>query len=169
MDLPAAMHAQCIGQRLSRPLIGLAEQCVDTILCCCIRIVVGQHQEVFAVAHEPIDHRGGIREIVRREESRLESIDRAFQFRIRTHHLRRRVPLRASCGDFFGRHAEDKDVFRTHGIANLDVGAVERADGQRTIERELHIAGAGGFHGRFSMYHGVGGNFEKKLTAIYSN
>ncbi len=31
-------------------------------------------------------------------------------------------------------------------LADLDVGAVERADGQRAVERELHVAGAGRFH-----------------------
>jgi hypothetical protein len=31
-------------------------------------------------------------------------------------------------------------------VADLDIGAVERADGQRAVQRELHVAGAGGFH-----------------------
>ena len=31
-------------------------------------------------------------------------------------------------------------------VANLDVGAVERADGQRAVQSELHVAGAGGLH-----------------------
>ena len=29
-------------------------------------------------------------------------------------------------------------------LADLDVGAVDGADGQRAVERELHVAGAGG-------------------------
>ena len=33
-------------------------------------------------------------------------------------------------------------------IADLDVGAVERADGQRAVERQLHVAGAGRLHAR---------------------
>src|SRR5690606_2243572 len=31
-------------------------------------------------------------------------------------------------------------------LAHLHVGTVEGADGQRAIEGELHVAGAGGFH-----------------------
>ena len=31
-------------------------------------------------------------------------------------------------------------------LADLDVGAVERADGERAVERELHVAGARGLH-----------------------
>ena len=33
-------------------------------------------------------------------------------------------------------------------FANFDVGAVERADGQRAVERELHVARARGFLAR---------------------
>ena len=33
-------------------------------------------------------------------------------------------------------------------IADFDIGAVKRADGQRAVQRELHVAGAGGFHAR---------------------
>ena len=31
-------------------------------------------------------------------------------------------------------------------LADLDIGAVQRADGDGPVERELHVAGAGGFH-----------------------
>ncbi len=33
----------------------------------------------------------------------------------------------------------------SHGIPDLDVGAVERTDGQRAVHGELHVAGAGCF------------------------
>ena len=33
-------------------------------------------------------------------------------------------------------------------LANLDVGAVQRADGQRAVHPELHVAGAGGLLAR---------------------
>ncbi len=33
-------------------------------------------------------------------------------------------------------------------VAHFDIGAIERADRQRTIERELHIARARSFHAR---------------------
>src|SRR5271154_5728795 len=43
-----------------------------------------------------------------------------------------------------GAQSKNKDVFFTHRIANLDIGAVESAEGQGAIEREFHVAGAGG-------------------------
>ena len=43
-------------------------------------------------------------------------------------------------------------------IADFDIGAVERADGQRAVQRELHVAGAGGLHARGrNLFGQVGG------------
>ena len=50
--------------------------------------------------------------------------------------------------DLLGGQAEDEDVLRADVLADLDVGAVERADGERAVERELHVAGARGLHAR---------------------
>jgi starch phosphorylase len=43
---------------------------------------------------------------------------------------------------------DDRGRFRhiADQISHLDIGAVERADGQRAVQRHLHVAGAGGFH-----------------------
>ncbi len=43
-----------------------------------------------------------------------------------------------------GGEAEDEDVVLPHGVADLDVGAVQGADGQRAVEGQLHVAGARG-------------------------
>ncbi len=45
----------------------------------------------------------------------------------------------------FGGEAEDEDIILAHLFHDLDVGAVQRADGERAVKGELHIAGAGGF------------------------
>jgi hypothetical protein len=37
-----------------------------------------------------------------------------------------------------------KNVLRADFVADLDVGAVQRADGERAVQRQLHVAGAGG-------------------------
>ncbi len=50
--------------------------------------------------------------------------------------------------DFRRRQAEDEDVGIADEVAHLDIGAVERADRQRAVERHLHVAGARGFHAR---------------------
>ena len=48
--------------------------------------------------------------------------------------------------DLFGGEAEDEDVLGADMIADLDVGAVEGADGEGAVQRQLHVAGAGCFH-----------------------
>ena len=53
--------------------------------------------------------------------------------------------------------AEDKDVLVAHLLADLDVGAVERADGERAVQGELHVARARGLlAGRGDLLGNVG-------------
>ena len=49
--------------------------------------------------------------------------------------------------DLVGRLAEDVDIVVADLLADFDVCAVHRAQGQRTVQHELHVAGAGGFLG----------------------
>jgi hypothetical protein len=44
----------------------------------------------------------------------------------------------------FRVQAEQEEVLGADLLADLDVGAVQRADGQRAVHRELHVAGARG-------------------------
>ena len=44
--------------------------------------------------------------------------------------------------DLFGRGAKGVDVLVAHELGDLDIGAVERAQGQSTVEHELHVGGA---------------------------
>ena len=69
-------------------------------------------------------------------------------------------PSRALLRDLVGGQAEDEDVVVADLLADLDVGAVERADGQRAVERELHVAGARRLHagGRDLLGQVGGGN-----------
>ena len=52
------------------------------------------------------------------------------------------LPLR----HLLGGQAEDEDILGADMLADLDIGAVQRADGERAVERKLHVAGAGRFH-----------------------
>ena len=58
----------------------------------------------------------------------------------------RRCPARRRAATSSASQAEDEDVLGADVLADLDVGAVERADRERAVQRELHVAGAGGFH-----------------------
>ena len=52
-------------------------------------------------------------------------------------------------------------------IAHFDIGAVERADGQRAVQRHLHVAGARGFHaGGRNLFGEVGGGNDRLGQAM---
>ena len=44
--------------------------------------------------------------------------------------------------DLFGRGTKGVDVLVAHELSDLHIGAVERAQGQSTVEHELHVGGA---------------------------
>ena len=75
------------------------------------------------------------------------------------------APLNCACyalGHLRRAHAENKDVVLADVLADLDISAVERADGDGAIERKLHIAGAGGFHaGGGNLLGQVGGRNDR--------
>ena len=56
--------------------------------------------------------------------------------------------LAAALLHLLGGQAEDDDVVAAHMLEDLDIGAVQRADGERAVQRELHVAGARGLHAR---------------------
>src|SRR5208337_1645838 len=47
-----------------------------------------------------------------------------------------------SSADLFHGETKEEEILRADGFANLDVGAVERADGERPVQGELHVPGA---------------------------
>ena len=57
--------------------------------------------------------------------------------------------------------SEEEEVLLAHLFANLDVGAVEGADGERAVHGELHVAGARGlFAGQRDLLGQVGGGID---------
>ena len=59
--------------------------------------------------------------------------------------ITRLITVAAQRLDLCSGITEDKDIVLTHVLQHLNVGAVQRANGQRTVEGELHITGPGGF------------------------
>ena len=49
--------------------------------------------------------------------------------------------------DLIGSLAEDIDVLFAHLLTDLHVGTVHGAEGQRTVQHKLHVAGAGSLLG----------------------
>ena len=61
---------------------------------------------------------------------------------------RRVVALGVDAGHFLLIQSEQEEVLRARLLQHLHVGAVERADGQRAIDHELHVPRAGGLFAR---------------------
>ena len=63
--------------------------------------------------------------------------------------------------DFRCGQAEEEEVLRAHFLANLDVCAVQGADGESAVHGELHVAGSGGFlAGQGDLLGKVGGRID---------
>ena len=56
------------------------------------------------------------------------------------------IVLPAHSLDFLDRVTEEEEVVGPHLLADLHVGAVEGADGEGAVERELHVAGPRSLH-----------------------
>ena len=50
------------------------------------------------------------------------------------------VALRPQGKDLIGVEAEEEEVVRADQIADLDIGPIQRADGEGAVEGEFHIA-----------------------------
>ena len=59
--------------------------------------------------------------------------------------IARPIAARFHLRDFGGGEAEEEEILRADFLADLDIRAVERADGERAVERKLHVAGAARF------------------------
>ena len=57
------------------------------------------------------------------------------------------IPGGIAVDDLIGSLAEDIDVLFAHLLADLHVGTVHGAEGQRTVQHKLHVAGAGSLLG----------------------
>src|SRR5207245_2807665 len=96
--------------------------------------------------------------IARREFAATDLVDRPRKPRRPPEYVGRIQSLLAPHHYIHRLHAEDRDVFDADMIADFDIGAVKRADGQRAVQRELHVAGAGGFHARGrNLFGEIGG------------
>mmetsp|Transcript_15458 Transcript_15458/g.26591 ORF Transcript_15458/g.26591 Transcript_15458/m.26591 type:complete len:531 (+) Transcript_15458:357-1949(+) len=100
--------------------------------------VVGEEIEVVAI-EERVQQR--LEDISGTEHSALYLFHDALETSI---HVRVAVPhVVASSLDLVRLGAEHEHVLLSHGVSDLNVGTVQRADDDATIEHELHVARAG--------------------------
>ena len=90
-----------------------------------------------------------------------ERVDDLAQLRVGLVQGARIVALGFFLFDLLRGEAEEEEVLGADFFANLDVGAVESADGERAVHGELHVAGAGGFKaGERDLLREVGGGID---------
>ena len=82
------------------------------------------------------------------EEAGTDEVDNATQIVVLLVEITRTVALGEQVGDFFDGEAEDEDVLVADFFLHFHVGTVERTDGERAVEGELHVAGTRGFGAR---------------------
>ena len=123
----------------------VAVEVIDAFLACHVVGVVRQHQVVVAADRERIHQRAVARRLVAGKIAGGYHVEHPPEFRIALDPVPRVVALLPQRRGAIGGEAEDENVVLAHGVSDLHVGAVERADGERTVQGELHVAGAGGF------------------------
>jgi len=88
------------------------------------------------------------RRVIGAEHAARDRMDGLCQFPIAFDHLGRIVPACAFQRDFFSRQAKDHDVVAAHALHDFNIGAIQRADRQRAVQRKFHITRARCFHAR---------------------
>src|SRR6202453_2209631 len=86
--------------------------------------------------------------IVRGEHAGADAVERFAQDRRGGDAGARVDPASPRGLDFARGQAKYEDIRVADEIFQLDIGAVERADRQRPVQRHLHVSGPGGFHAR---------------------
>ena len=95
--------------------------------------------------------------IAARKRAGSDQIKDAAQLRVLFVDGVRVVAARPQCADLFRGKPEQKEILGSDLVANLDIGAIQRADGESAIERELHVAGAARLHsGRRYLLREIG-------------
>ena len=83
--------------------------------------------------------------VAAREESVADQLDDGLQLLVALDEFHRAITRGALRRDFVRLETEQEEVLDAHFFADLDVGAIHRADGERAVHLELHVAGAGRF------------------------
>ena len=137
-------HARRVEDR-GPPPARLAVERVDRPLRRPVGVEIGRHHEMIVVEQCLDDGAEPVR-IVGRERAAPDAGNGLRQARRLAGRLAALEAGLPPLLDLVRGQAEDEDVVGADAVADLDVGAVERADRQRAVQRELHVAGAGGLH-----------------------
>lgn len=118
----------------------------------CVKFI---HVSILAPIHNkkyilPVVVEEGIGQILERigisgaEEAVLDLVDALPEFRVAVVVVEGVIAALVQRVHLLDVHTKDEDVVVAHLLGHFDVGAIEGADGERTVQHELHVAGAGG-------------------------
>ena len=123
---------------------------------------IGKMEVTISVMDDGVEKPAEEVRLFRGEDAGYESVHGALEARILPIEGGRIVEALITHGfEFFHGAAEDVDILFASFLHDLNVGAVERAQRERAVDRELHIAGTGCFHsGGGDLLADVGGGHD---------
>src|SRR3569832_2516550 len=137
-------HVRHVEYRLAVPLLAIGIKLRHPLLGRDIRGVIRQQQIMIAAVREAIDDGAVQFRITRRKVAARDHVERLTYFVILVIVVPGVVTPRTRLRHLLRGEAEDVDVVLAHLLTNLDIRAIEGADGERADKREFHIAGARG-------------------------
>ena len=117
---------------------------IDTLLTGHVVGIVREHQERIR-GPQILDERLEQLTITPGEGAGRNQLERLLELRVALELACRPVALLSEALGLLHRESKQKEVLCARFLADLDVRTVERADGERTVEHEFHVAGTGGF------------------------
>src|SRR4029453_14849389 len=112
-----------------------------------VALIIGQ-QHVVITREQRFDERPKDLAVAVREGSVVEKIENLGKFRVRFVVAAGSIAVGSDALDFRSGQTKQEEILGSDRLADLDIGSVERADSQRTVERKLHVAGARGLLAR---------------------
>ena len=109
-----------------------------------VGLVIGEQEEGIVI-EQVFNDRTEQLGVAAAERTAGDEVDHFAQRRVLIVIIARAIATGLHLSDFRGREAEEEEILRADFLADFDVRTVERADGERPVERELHIAGAARF------------------------
>ena len=139
-ELARAGHIQ---DGLARPGVRVGIQLDQPLVRLQVGLQVRQVHVVVAVRQQRVAQRREDARLIAAEVVGEDQVQRRARLRLVLVVPVRVVPA-AAVGHLLRRQAEQEEVLLARLLGHLDGGAVARADGQRAVHHELHVAGAAG-------------------------
>ena len=129
-----------VQDRFTGPPTAVRVERSESFVRLAVRLQIGEMHVVIAVREQRLADRVEDSRLVAAEVVREHEIERAARFGLVVVVPARAVPAAAS-RHLVGREPEEENVVFAHLLGHLQGRAVARADGERSVHHELHVAG----------------------------